>query len=145
MAALPHSYVSKSQTQSEGTVKVSVTGLSEQDIAAPSNFGGPGDIWSPEDLQSAAISSCFCLSFRAIARAAHLSWHSIDSEVELVLAKADKNVVFTEIHNKVHLVVDDINDREKAEKCLHKAESSCFISASMTAESFLKIDVSQCG
>ncbi|WP_299975762.1 OsmC family protein [uncultured Pseudoteredinibacter sp.] len=143
MASLPHSYISQSQSLRDGTVKVSVDGLSQQYIAPPSNFGGPGDVWSPEDLQSAAISSCFCLSFRAIARAAKLSWYSVHSEVELLLAKADKNVVFTEIHNKVHLVIDDMKDRETAEKALHNAESSCFISASMTAKSSMEINICQ--
>ena len=141
MAALPHSYTSQSKALAEGDIQVSVEGLGPQIIAPPANFGGPGDVWSPEDLQSAAISSCFCLSFRAIARAAKLPWQSISASVELVLDKSERGIVFTEIHNRVTIELLNDDDAELADKLLHKAEKSCFISASMTAKSSLTISM----
>ncbi len=139
MAAPPHTYTSISTAQADGDICVSVCGLDDQTIAAPQNFGGPGDTWSPEDLQSAAISSCFCLSFRAIARAGKLPWRSMNSSVELLLDKAGRDVVFTEIRNVVNVELVDQKDKELATKLLRKAEETCFISASMTAKKELLI------
>jgi len=43
-------------------------GLPDLRLEAPSDFGGPGDAWSPEHLLLVAVQSCFLLTLRAVAR-----------------------------------------------------------------------------
>jgi hypothetical protein len=46
--------------------------------AAPAEFGGPGDQWSPESLLAGAIASCFALTFRFVARAQKVCRHVLE-------------------------------------------------------------------
>ena len=69
MQPFPHHYavVAKAETQSD----VALEGERLPPIASapPTEFGGPGDRWSPETLLVAAVADCFILTFRAIAGA----------------------------------------------------------------------------
>ena len=72
MQEFPHHYVAAASAESEGSVEVTSPGLESLETAGPAEFGGPGDLWSPETLLVAAVADCFILGFRAIARAARL-------------------------------------------------------------------------
>ena len=82
MHPLPHRYVVSAQGEIAGTLQVAASGLPDLACAAPAEFGGPGDRWSPEHLLCGAIASCFILTFRAVARAAKLEWESLECTVE---------------------------------------------------------------
>ena len=108
-------------------------GLHPIETSPPVQFGGPGDRWSPETLLLAAVSDCFVLTYRAVARAAQLPWISLDCEADGVLDRVERTLRFTGISLAARLVVPEGTDRHKAMAALHQAERQCLISNSLLA------------
>ncbi len=50
MHEFPHNYVVGAAAKSGGNITLSSPGLIDLESAAPAEFGGPGDQWSPETL-----------------------------------------------------------------------------------------------
>ena len=141
MQALPHLYTVKADTTIDSDVKLSSHNLPTLDSAPPAQFGGPGNMWSPEDLLMASVADCFLLSFKAIARGSKLNWKSISCESEGELDRVDGKTLFTKIKNSVHLLIEEGESLEKAEKILHKSEAVCLITSSLTADVELECKV----
>ena len=134
MQALPHNYQVTAHSASNQTVMLTSAGLPALETDAPAEFGGPGDLWSPETLLAGAVANCLILSFRAIARASKLEWKSIECDVEALLERVDRVNRFTQITLKVKLVIPSASNQAMAEKLLDKSKSACLITNSMTAE-----------
>ncbi len=141
MQDYPHHYPVTASVTASANVTLSSPGLDELESAPPAEFGGPGDLWSPETLLAAAVADCFVLSFRAIARASKLDWVSLQCDVDAVLDKVDGVTRFTEVNERVVLVVPEGTSDVKAAKLLEKAEHVCLITNSLTATTSLEIDV----
>ncbi len=131
MQDLPHHYQVTAQAASGSNVELTSPGLVALDSAAPAEFGGPGDRWSPETLLVAAVADCFILSFKAIARASKLDWTSLSCEVEGVLERVERITQFTEFNLKVTLDAPAGTDERRAMLLLEKAEKSCLVTNSM--------------
>ena len=74
MHPYPHVYKVTVAAPADGEVTLSGADLPDLPLHAPPEFDGPPGYWSPETLLTAAVASCFVLSFRAIARASKLEW-----------------------------------------------------------------------
>ena len=132
MQDFPHHYKTSASARHDSHVDLTSPGLPNLPAAAPAEFGGPGDHWSPETLLSAAVASCFKLSFKAIA---------IRCDVVAVLERLDKVTQFTEFHQTVILEVPPGSDEAKAMRLLEKAERSCLVSNSLTGTTHLDATV----
>ncbi|MEE4659045.1 MAG: OsmC family protein [Halieaceae bacterium] len=141
MQGLPHDYRAEASTSGSAHVSTRCPGQPELTIAPPSNFGGPGDIHSPEDLQVAAIASCFILSFRAIAAASKLDWQRIEVHASGTLDQQDRAVLFTGFFLDVTLALEDAAHADKAQRLLDKAKQSCFITNSLKAETTMSVSI----
>lgn len=141
MKDLPHQYQVHATADSEGEIKIDSPNLSRIYSAPPLEYGGPGDLWSPETLLVAAVADCFVLSFRAIAAGFKLPWISLSCEAEGVLDRIEKTTQFTQFHIQATLRISSEEDREKANKVLNKAEASCLITNSLKAASDLAITI----
>ncbi len=141
MQDFPHHYKTTAAARHDSHVELTSPGLAALESAGPPEFGGPGDLWSPETLLSAAIADCFILSFRAIARASDFEWISLRCDVDAVLDKVDKVTQFTEIHETVVLEVPAGSDEAKAMRLLERAERVCLITNSLTATTHLDATV----
>jgi organic hydroperoxide reductase OsmC/OhrA len=142
MEPFPHRYRIRAEAGTEGVVRHPHDRLPELRANAPVEFDGPGDEWSPEELLTAAVADCFVLSFRAVAAASSLPWDALTCDVEGTLERVDRVNCFTRFVLCVHLVVSDGVDHDRAERLLHKAESICLVTNSMTAERVLEVAVS---
>ena len=141
MKPLPHRYSITASGGTEGELSVAGNQLPVIQSAAPADFGGPGDQWSPEDFLMAAAASCFVLSFRAIATASKFEWCELHCETEGVLDKVDRQLRFTDISTKAKLTIDSQQDKTKAEKLLQKAEQHCLVANSLNAQRHLQYQV----
>ncbi|TMM45781.1 OsmC family protein [Colwellia ponticola] len=143
MQSLPHQYNVTANGKSDDSLTISIDNLSDLPVAAPLQFGGPGDKYSPEDLFMASISSCFVLSFRAIARASKFNWTSIQCHSQGTLDRVDGTNKFTKVITEVKLVIAESESTEIAERLLHKADKTCLVANSLNCEMILNIvDVS---
>tara|TARA_R110002110_G_scaffold153347_4_gene346677 strand:- start:618 stop:1058 length:441 start_codon:yes stop_codon:yes gene_type:complete len=140
MKPLPHTYTASARL-SEDEVIIESAGLPGLTTAAPADFGGPGDLWSPETLLVAAVSDCFILTFKAIARASRLDYDGVRCEVSGVLDKLDSGTCFTHINIVASATIPNGADADKAKKLLEKAESNCLITNSLKAEVSFEAEV----
>jgi organic hydroperoxide reductase OsmC/OhrA len=141
MQDLPHHYVVSASVAGQDNVTVSSHNLPDIETAGPPEFGGPGDVWSPETLLVAAVANCFILSFRAIARKAKLDWLTLECTAEGTLDKVDKFTQFTGFTVTAKLTIAQAGDEKKAGVLLEKAEKYCLITNSMKAGSHLDAEV----
>jgi len=141
MQNLPHHYAVTAQGSSAGNIELTSPGLNSIDSAPPAEFGGPGDVWSPETLFVAAVADCFILTFRAISRASKLEWTSLSCDVEGVLDRVERVTQFTELKLRVTLDVPAGTNVEKAVRLLEKSEHSCLITNSLKTATQLTTEV----
>ncbi len=145
MQDYPHYYPATATGTAEGSVPVTSPGLIDLETAAPAEFGGPGDLWSPETLLVASVANCFILTFRAVARASKFDWQALKCDVTGVLERVDKVTKFTAFEIRAVLDVSEGSNEAKALRLLDKAERSCLITNSMTAEIVLEAEVREAG
>ena len=141
MASLPHTYIANTTgTPDTHLVSTLENGLTLE-VAAPANFGGPGDTWTPEEMLLGSLAHCLALTFKAIARSARLEWVEIHCQSQGELDKTDGGVKFTRVETRARLVLPDGGDREKAEKLLQKTEDNCFISNTLNCDKQFSFDL----
>jgi organic hydroperoxide reductase OsmC/OhrA len=133
MQPFPHRYVASAVAGTEGDVSVESERLPSLRTASPAEFGGPGDLWSPESLLVAAVADCFVLTFRGIAAVSKLPWTSLVCEVTGILERVDRVTKFTEFHVQARLQVPEGTSTEQATRLLAKAEATCLVTRSLTA------------
>ena len=141
MHPFPHHYPVTATANKDSNVPLTAPGIAAIKSAGPVEFGGPGDLWSPESLLCAAVADCFVLSFRAIARAARFEWEDLKCDVVGTLDKVDRVTQFTGFEVSAHLTLAAGADEAKAIKLLEKAEHSCLITNSLTAPSHLTCEI----
>ncbi|MFD2189376.1 OsmC family protein [Pistricoccus aurantiacus] len=134
MQDYPHRYQVSAAGRPEGSVSVSGAELPMLETNPPPEFNGPPGYWSPETLLVASVANCFILTFRAVARASKLEWKSLSCDVEGILDKDGKVTRFTRFIIKPGLTLTSDDDRDKAERCLEKAERNCLITSSLISE-----------
>lgn len=142
MHALPHTYHVSISGNPQNNLALSADKLPGLAVAAPAEFDGPGDQWSPETLLMGAISSCFILSFRAISAASRFEWLTLECDCEGTLEAIERKMQFTTVTLKAKLTIPEGGDVEKAQKLLDKAERSCLVSNSLTSQVHLEAEVS---
>ncbi len=142
MQQFPHHYNVLAQGSPEEAIVVSSQGLPDWPTAAPAEFDGPGDLWSPETMLVAAAANCFILTFRAIAKASKFDWSNLNCEARGLLDRVERVTQFTEIELHVKLQLLPGGDVEKAERLLEKAEQNCLITSSLKAKVTLHAEVS---
>jgi peroxiredoxin-like protein len=141
MQDLPHHYHVNASAEADGNITLKAEDLPQIVTAAPAEFGGPGDQWSPETLLVGAVADCFILTFRAIARASKLEWANLECSAEGVLDRVERVTRFTAFTVRATLTVPPGSDPDKARRLLEKAEGSCLVTRSMLAETHLEAEV----
>lgn len=141
MQEYPHHYVVSADAAEEGVIAVSSDRLETLESLAPEEFGGPGDLWSPETFLVASVADCFILTFRAVARGARFDWNALRCEVDGVLDRVDRVTRFTDFHIRVTLHVPDGADEHKAARLIEKSEHVCLVTNSLNGEKHLSYTV----
>lgn len=143
MQSFPHLYRVSAESGVAGIVDVSSPQLPSLETMAPPEFGGDPGYWSPETLLVAAVADCLILSFRAVARASRLEWHSLHCDVDGKLERSGGLTLFSHFDLRARLEIRHPDDRDKARLCLEKAKQACLITNSLKAETSLhqEIDV----
>lgn len=143
MQPFPHRYITTATGSAEGPVAVDSPGLQSLTTAAPAEFGGPGNVWSPETLLCAAVADCFILTFRAVSRAARFEWTSLSCRVEAVLDRTAGGARFVHFVTYASLEIGCDADASRAEPLLAKAEHGCLVANSLSGTRDLVVVVTQ--
>jgi organic hydroperoxide reductase OsmC/OhrA len=141
MQAYPHQYSVAATGSPEGEVLLASPRLSELTTAPPAEFGGPGDLWSPETLCVGAVADCFILTFRAVARASKFEWSRLRCDVRGTLDRVERVAQFTTFQLIVALELPVGGDVEQGRRLLARAEQGCLITNSMKGNAQLEATV----
>lgn len=141
MQDFPHRYRVTAAGEADGDVELTAERLPRLRSESPAEFGGPGDRWSPETLLVGAVGDCFILTFRAVARASHLQWTSLQCDVTGTLDRIDRVTQFTRLDVHARLAVAAGTDPAQASRALEKAERGCLISNSLKATVHLNTEI----
>ena len=133
MQNLPHFYTVSATGEESGNVVLHSERLPKLTSAPPSEFGGPGDQWSPETLLVAAVADCFILTFRAIARSSKLPWQYLTCNVTGTLDNPNNKMLFTHLKLQVTLTIPESCNEDRARRILEKSEHNCLITNSLTS------------
>lgn len=133
MQEFPHYYRVTAVGAVQDDVELTAEGLPRLRSESPSEFGGPGDRWSPETLLVGAVADCFVLTLRAVARASKLTWTSLQCDVTGTLDRIDRVTQFTHLDIHALVTIPSGTDAEHARRVLEKAERGCLISNSLKA------------
>lgn len=133
MQPFPHHYTVTATALPAGDLELRSARLPLLSTAAPAEFDGPGDRWSPETLLVAAVADCFTLTFRGVARVNGVAWASIECDVRGTLERVEGVTKFTAFAIRAHLVLADGASETAARRALEKAERTCLITNSLTA------------
>lgn len=135
MSSVYRAYVGSSEASAcrRGTVRLTGERLPDLASASPAEFGGPGDLWSPETLLVAAVGDCFALTFRAVAAASKLAWAMLSCSVTGTLDRVERVTQFTAFEVRVELEIAPGSDAELARRVVDKAERHCVVSNSLKA------------
>ena len=112
------------------------------EVATPPEFpGGIPNIWSPEHLFTAAVSSCLMTTFLAIAEFSKLEYESFKCNAKGILEKVDGKFVISEVLLFPEVVITDSTKVERTERIIEKAEKACLISNSINSKITMKSKV----
>jgi len=143
MHPFPHRYVVSSTATLEGNIVLESDGVASLATATPPEFDGPGGLWSPETLLVAAVTDCFALTFRGIARASQMPWVSLSVTCEGTLERPDRVTQFTRFDIRASVILPPQVSDHQARRVLARAEETCLITRSLKGETQLHIDVHQ--
>ncbi len=141
MHPFPHHYAVSAVARPAGPVALESAGLPSLPSDGPAEFDGPGTLWSPETLLTAALADCFVLSFRAVAAASRFDWAALHCEAGGTLDRIERVTQFTAFRLQARLELPAGADEARARRLLEKAEQVCLISASLKAPICLEIEV----
>ena len=114
------------------------------DVSSPPEFGGPGQVWSPEHLFVAAVASCLMTTFRAFAANAGVEVIDyLDHSVGRLQRGADGLYSIDRITLQPMVVISEDSSPERASRVLEKAEKVCLIGRSIRSEVVLEPTVLQ--
>jgi peroxiredoxin-like protein len=143
MTPLPHHYEVHLTGGTSGYAQLSSPGIPDLRAAAPADYDGPGDAWSPEHLLLGAVQACFLLTLRAIARASKVDFHSLELDASGTVDRQNGITRFTEIVLRPRLKVPAGADRERALHILEKSEKHCLVSASLSTPIRLEPEIQE--
>jgi organic hydroperoxide reductase OsmC/OhrA len=131
MQPFPHHYSVAARAAAQGDVTLTGDGLAPISSAPPTEFGGPGDRWSPETLMVAAVADCFVLTFRGIAGVSRFPWVALDCDVTGTVERVERVTQFTAIEVRARLRVPSGANEDQARRLLTKAEETCLVTNSL--------------
>jgi organic hydroperoxide reductase OsmC/OhrA len=133
MQPFPHHYTVSAAASVEGDVALTGQRLPRLVSAAPAEFDGPGDRWSPETLVVGAVADCFVLTFRALATLSKVRWTMLSCDASGTVDRVDRVTRFTAFSMRISLEVPEGTNEDQADRLLALTEQVCLITNSLKA------------
>lgn len=115
-------------------LELSAEGKSNITVTPPPEFKGSATEWSPEDLFSASISTCFLLTFKVLASFKRLTWEELEVKAVAHLEKTSTGFKFTRVDIKPKIKLTRDANVDLYIKLFEKAKNTCLVTQSMNCE-----------
>ncbi len=112
------------------------------EVATPPEFGGPENIWTPEDLLTSAVAACIMTSALFFIDRAKIQLRSYKSKATATMEKTPAGLAITRIVIAASIELHDMEQEAAARKAMEQAEKSCPLSISLTCPVELDVHVS---
>jgi organic hydroperoxide reductase OsmC/OhrA len=116
-------------------------GKPEVPVATPPEFGGPKDIWTPEDLLTGAVASCVMTSLLFFAEKAGIKMRSYTSRATGTMEKTPQGLAITGVAIEVAVGLGDPGQEPAIRKAMERAEQTCPVSRSLKCPVALTLQV----
>jgi|SRR5688572_8747874 organic hydroperoxide reductase OsmC/OhrA len=103
-------------------------------ISSPPEFKGKEGLWTPEHFFVAALDSCLMMTFLALAARNSLIVKEYNSQATGVLESENGVFSFTKVTLEPVVIVERIEEFEKAKGLLEEAHNRCFVANSVRSE-----------
>lgn len=110
-------------------------------FSSPPEFQGEAGVWTPEHFLTAAVASCFVMTFHAIAAFSKFGARALEVSVEGQVEKSEGGFRFTRITVRPVLTINSESDRERGMRLLEKAERACLVTRSLESQMALEPQV----
>jgi organic hydroperoxide reductase OsmC/OhrA len=116
-------------------------------VATPPEFGGPGGVWSPEELFVAAVETCLMSTLLYFTDRFELPLRSYTSSSKGVVERTLEGLRFTGIDVAIHIAFssEEVADKASALHLRQKLEKYCPVSASLDCPVRLTLEVQRDG
>lgn len=112
------------------------------EVATPPEFPkGMPNIWSPEHLFTASVSSFLMTTFLAVAENSNLSFEAFSCKAIGIMERENGKYLMTEILLKPTVTIRDEKDHHRMERVLQKSEAACLISNSIKTKVSMDINI----
>ncbi len=101
------------------------------EIATPPEFGGPPNIWTPEDLLTSAVASCLLTSTLFYAGKARIEMRSYMSNATGTMEKTSAGLAITKVKVDISIMLVDGQQEAAMHKAVERAKRTCPISNSL--------------
>ena len=112
------------------------------EVATPPEFGGPENIWTPEDLLTSAVATCIMTSALFFIGRAKIQMRSYKSNAVGTMEKTAGGLEITRIAVEVFIELDDLAQEDAVRKAVEQAEKTCPLSNSLKCPVELVVNVS---
>ncbi len=112
------------------------------EVATPPEFGGPENIWTPEDLLTSAVATCIMTSALFFIGRAKIQMRSYKSNAVGTMEKTAAGLEITRIEVTVSIELEDPAQEEAVRKAMEQAEKTCPLSNSLKCPVALVVNVS---
>lgn len=113
------------------------------EVATPPEFpAGMPNIWSPEHLFTASVSSCLMTTFLAVVEFSKLDYVSFNCDSKGILEKVDGKFVISEVLLFPKVVITDASKSDRMKRVVEKAKKACLISNSITSKITMEVIIS---
>lgn len=112
------------------------------EVATPPEFPkGMPNIWSPEHLFTASVSSCLMTTFLAIAENSKLEFSAFSCKSKGILEKVEGKFLMSEVILKPTVIIKNDKDVDRAKRILEKSEAACLVSNSIKSKITMEIEI----
>jgi organic hydroperoxide reductase OsmC/OhrA len=138
-----HNFQVKTVWRNDQCCRVSARHNPELAVAAPPEFGGPDDTWSPEELLVASVGSCLLSTFLYFAHRFRIAFGAYSSTSTGTMEKTSEGLRFTGIDVSIAVTVSDDEAVERASslRLKEKLEKYCPVSSSLNCPVRLVIEM----
>ncbi len=101
------------------------------EVATPPEFGGPENIWTPEDLLTSSVATCIMTSALFFLDRSRIALRAYKSNATATMEKGPAGLTITGVKVAVTVELEDPEQAEAARKAVEQAEKTCPISNSL--------------
>ena len=111
--------------------RLQADGKPEMPVATPPEFGGPKNLWTPEDLLTGAAASCVMTTLLFFAEKASVKLRSYTSRATGTMEKTPQGLAITGIAIEATIGLEDPGQEPAIRKAMERAEQTCPISRAL--------------